>query len=186
MCNKPVKLDVIFKTGDPSVKKTMCLYVCLLSPIVNATCDEHKYREFDFWLGHWQVFTPDNKLVGENMITRAHGGCVLLENYKSQSGFSGQSINMFDAGSQQWHQTWGDNSGTLLRLNGGMEQGRMVLSGTRYDKNSQIIQERNTWTPNKDGTVRQLWETRIKSDQAQWQTTFDGLYKRINKEEEGK
>jgi hypothetical protein len=167
-------------------KNLLAMIGSLISIGAYAQCEAPEYREFDFWLGHWQVFTPDNKLVGENMITRAHGGCVLQENYKSQSGFSGQSINMFDAGSQQWHQTWGDNSGTLLRLNGGIERGNMVLSGTRYDKNSQIIQERITWTPNKDGTVRQLWETRIKSDQAQWQTTFDGLYKRINKDNKGK
>ena len=36
---------------------------------------------------------------------------------------------------------------------------------------------RITWTPNKDGTVRQLWEA--STDQGKtWQVAFDGLYRR--------
>ena len=49
-----------------------------------------------------------------------------------------------------------------------------------YSANTTMVdplRNRITWTPNSDGTVRQLWE--VSKDQGEsWQTEFDGLYKR--------
>ncbi|CAH9053939.1 hypothetical protein PSECIP111854_01268 [Pseudoalteromonas sp. CIP111854] len=145
-----------------------------------AKCDDKVFNEFDFWLGNWQVFTADNKLVGNNVISKSHGGCVVKEQYTALSGFSGESLNIFDTTTRRWHQTWVDNSGLLLQLNGGLSTGSMSLSGKRQNKSGTFIFERITWTPNKDGTVRQLWQSKTHK-QAKWQTVFDGLYKRVNK-----
>ena len=37
--------------------------------------------------------------------------------------------------------------------------------------------ERIAWTPNADGTVRQLWES-SKDDGKTWTVSFDGLYRK--------
>src|SRR5690606_22958901 len=29
---------------------------------------EEKFREFDFWVGEWDVHTPDGKLAGRNVV----------------------------------------------------------------------------------------------------------------------
>lgn len=44
-----------------------------------APCDAPAHREFDFWLGQWQVHTPDGEMAGSNHIERGYGGCVLHE-----------------------------------------------------------------------------------------------------------
>jgi hypothetical protein len=43
----------------------------------------------------------------------------------------------------------------------------MVLEG---------MQQRITWTPNSDGSVRQLWEAA--DDKGAWSVVFDGRYTR--------
>ena len=141
-----------------------------------AQCDAAPFREFDFWVGEWDVSTPDGKVVGTNRIEREYGGCVIHERYSTAREYSGESLNMYDVGRKVWHQTWVDNGGTLLTLEGRLIEGRMVLAGESIGADGQKSRQRITWTPNTDGSVRQLWES---SDaQGGWTVAFDGLYRR--------
>lgn len=139
-----------------------------------APCDAPEHRQFDFWLGEWNVRTPDGKLAGTNRITREYGGCVLHERYDTQRGYSGESLNLFDAGRKVWHQSWVDSTGTLLLLEGGLRGQNMVLEGQTTGTDGQVTKHRITWTPNPDGTVRQHWEST--DAKGAWSTAFDGLY----------
>ena len=139
-----------------------------------APCDGPAHRAFDFWLGEWQVRTPDGKLAGTNRIEREYGGCVLHERYAATGAYSGESLNLYDAPRKVWHQTWVDTDGTLLVLEGGLRDGRMVLEGQTTGADAKPVKHRITWTPNADGSVRQFWEsTDAKGD---WSTAFDGTY----------
>ena len=141
-----------------------------------SPCAAPAHRAFDFWLGDWQVHTPDGKLVGVNRITREYGGSVLRERYTTARGYCGESLNIYDDARKVWHQTWVDTSATLLLLEGGIRDGKMVLEGHTTDAEVKVIRQRITWTPNRDGTVRQYWESTDGEDQ--WHTVFDGLYSR--------
>ena len=90
-------------------------------------CEGAAFRAFDFWLGTWQVHKPDGKLAGHNTITREYGGCVLHEHYTTEHGYSGESLNIYDATRKVWHQSWVDNTGLLPTLEGGIRDGAMVL-----------------------------------------------------------
>jgi len=153
------------------------LYLGLVQPsrADAGPCDTVEHRAFDFWLGDWQVHTPDGKLAGENLVESRYDSCVVHEQYTSASGkYRGESLNIYDASRKVWHQTWVDNSGLLLVLEGSMQQGKMVLEGETTSDDGTVTKQRITWTPNADGSVRQLWES---SDAAgQWATVFDGLY----------
>ena len=157
----------------------LILIVCLASAQSYAAkagpCDTAAHRAFDFWLGNWQVHTPDGKLAGHNLVESRDGGCVVHEQYTSASSkYRGESLNIYDATRKVWHQTWVDNSGLLLVLEGGIRGGKMVMQGTTTGTDGAITKQRITWTPNKDGSVRQLWETSDKP--GKWTTVFDGLY----------
>lgn len=151
---------------------------CLVAPLIAAAapCDAGEHRQFDFWLGDWEVRTPDGKLAGTNRIEREYGGCVLHERYTTGGSYSGESLNVYDAGRRVWHQTWVDTSGTLLLLEGGLRDGSMVLEGRTVGADAQTTKHRITWTPSPDGTVRQFWEST--DAQGRWIPAFDGLYKR--------
>jgi len=139
-------------------------------------CAAPENRQFDFWIGDWEVRDPAGKVVGENHISSLHEGCVLFENYRAGK-FSGSSVNIYDAERGKWHQTWVDSSGGLLVIEGGFVGGKMILAGETVDveKPGGKIDNRITWEPLPDGRVRQLWET-TKDKGTTWTTAFDGYY----------
>jgi len=142
-------------------------------------CSAPEYRQFDFWIGDWEV-TAGGQTAGTNSIHRVHGGCALQENWQGSGagGISGSSFNIYDQGTGQWHQTWVDANGTLLQLDGALVDGSMVLSGSRPATNGGTALHRISWTPNEDGSVRQLWETSL-DDGSSWTVLFDGLYVKV-------
>jgi hypothetical protein len=157
---------------------SICWALLSMTATVHAApaCEGPEFRAFDFWLGEWKVRTPDGKLVGANAITREYGGCVLHERYDTGRGYSGESLNIYDAGRKVWHQTWVDTSGTLLTLEGGLRNGSMVLEGQTTGTDAVVTQHRITWTPNADGSVRQWWQST--DAKGVWTTAFDGAYTR--------
>jgi len=132
-------------------------------------CNSEEYRQFDFWLGTWDV-TVGGQLLAVNRITQDYGTCLVREAYETLNGFAGTSLNFYDATSGHWHQTWIDNSGQALRMTGGLVDGKMVLTTEPGDSMT-----RYTWTPNADGTVRQLAESTTDGGKS-WTAGFDGLY----------
>lgn len=132
--------------------------------------------QFDFWVGDWEVTTPDGKIAGTNRIEKILGGRVLQENWTGAGGYVGKSFNIFDATVGKWRQFWVDASGLSLQLAGGLVEGRMVLEGERL-QGGKPVRDRITWTPNADGTVRQFWESSADGG-ATWTVAFDGLYRR--------
>lgn len=148
-------------------------------PATPAPCSTMKYHQFDFWIGDWNV-TSNGQQAGTNSIHPILNGCALQEIWQGSGtgGLSGTSFNIYDQANDKWHQTWVDGSGTLLELDGGLSNGIMVLQGERpaADGSGMIIQ-RIAWTPNRDGSVRQLWEA--SQDGETWTVLFDGLYERV-------
>jgi hypothetical protein len=141
-----------------------------------AACDAPEHKEFDFWLGEWNVHGPQGKLAGRNSIKKEYGGCVVHERYETERGYSGESLNMYDPRRKVWHQTWVDSSGLLLILEGALQDGKMVLLGQTTGKDGALMKHRVSWTPNADGTVRQFWEST--NPNGEWTVTFDGRYQR--------
>jgi hypothetical protein len=140
-------------------------------------CRAPEFAQFDFWLGRWEVFNPKGTRAGTNSITRAHGGCVLLESWTGAGGSTGSSFNTYTPATKKWHQVWVDNSGTLLRLEGEFRDGAMRMQGVGLTAKGESM-NRITWTPRPDGTVRQLWE--VSADKGRtWQVEFDGVYKKV-------
>jgi len=123
-------------------------------------CATPEHRQFDFWLGQWSVTGASGKHAGDSRIESILDGCVILENWTGASGSVGKSFNTYNSQTGQWEQYWVDNKGTRLFLRGGLSEGRMVLTGQqdKPDAKTGLTQrERITWTPNPDGSVRQLW-----------------------------
>jgi hypothetical protein len=147
-------------------------------PALSAQCPNLKHREFDFWLGTWRVETPDGAVAGTNRIDSILGGCVVFEDWTGASGYRGRSFTIYDAPARRWHQTWVDAQGLLLQLDGGMRDGAMILEGRRLAPDGAEVMHQITWTPNADGTIRQLWR-RSRDGGTRWEAVFDGLYHRM-------
>ena len=138
-------------------------------------CSTEEYRQFDFWVGDWEVFNPKGDKVGENTIEKILGGCSLQESWRGASGNIGHSYNIYDGATSSWHQTWVDNGGMLLKLDGGMVGDSMVMQGTTQGK-SGVVHNKIRWTP-AEGSVKQVWSVSTDNGES-WQVIFDGLYKK--------
>ena len=144
---------------------------------ISPRCRSPEFRQFDFWLGEWQVRSPAGQLAGHNDVRSVSGGCALVEQWTGAAGGSGVSINTYDADRKRWTQRWvGD--GATLWLEGALEAGAMVLRGTAPRQTPRgAVLDRITWTPLPDGSVRQAWD--ISPDGgATWTPAFVGIYRR--------
>lgn len=140
-------------------------------------CTAPEHRQFDFWIGQWSVTNAAGKPAGRNRIEPILGGCALRETWTGAGGSNGTSYNAWDAQRRRWHQTWMDDDGLVLRLEGGLENGRMVLTGETRDSSGAAVLNRITWQETGPGAVRQLWEVSPDGGRT-WRAVFDGRYKR--------
>lgn len=138
-------------------------------------CSATEHRQFDFWAGEWEVTDSSGRMVGNNTIERVANGCALVEHWRGINGRSGVSLNWYEPGTGEWNQTW-VGLGLYLRLSGGLENGKMVLSGER-EADAGRVTDRIVWTPLEDGRVRQLWQV-SRDGAAGWETVFEGTYSR--------
>ena len=116
-------------------------------------------RQFDFWLGEWAVYA-NGQQVANSHIDYSLEGCLIIENYEAFSGYSGKSINFYDVDDKKWHQIWTDVSGNISRYEGELKDKSLV---------------RMEFTPNNDGSVRQLYEGSTDGGTT-WSIYFDGKY----------
>jgi len=135
-----------------------------------APCLAPEYRQFDFWLGDWDVSDPAGKIVGRNEISSVHNGCVVFESWRGNGGVTGMSFNLYDPERKKWRQTWVDSTGGALDLEGVFADGRMVLVSAPSSAVNRV-----TWQRLPDGRVHQLWEASDDSGKT-WKTAFDGYY----------
>ncbi len=140
-----------------------------------------RYRDFDFWIGTWDVFGLGGAKAGTNTIARASEGCVLYESWQNTAGNDGHSINYVDPATDQWVQVWMGSDGSLIRGSGGLEDGAMRFLGEHVLKTGEKRPFRMTFTPNDDGSVRQFLEESTDGGKT-FQTWFDGRYVRAASE----
>jgi len=145
-------------------------------------CSQPEYRQFDFWVGEWDVTTTDGKPAGRNRIEIVEGGCGLQENWTG-IGNTGRSINTYWPGDRQWHQIWLGSGGLLMHLSGEFKGDTLTLEGVVHTAKGTRILQRLAFTKRDDGTVRQFWQ-QSQDEGKTWQTAFDGIYKRRLKAED--
>ena len=145
-----------------------------------APCSDAVFRQFDFWVGEWEVYGPDGKLAGTNSIRREEYGCLLVERWTNAAKQTGQSYNFVDLATGAWRQVW-VSAGATIDYSGGLNaKGEMVLEGSigyGLGQPGNGAKFRGTWTPNADGTVTQHFEQFDAAKNA-WTDWFVGTYRR--------
>jgi len=143
----------------------------------DCACCEENYNLFDFWIGEWDVYTINEKLVGTNSISKHYDNCVIQEKWVSSGKNRGTSTNFYDKTDNTWNQIWVDNSGYILKLKGKFINGSMILKSDiiKGENNNYFNQIR--WTKNNNGYVTQLWET-FNEDGTKISEVFRGIYKK--------
>jgi len=182
ICTPPLKTDIMekhfFKATVAAIFTCLILFTCQ-----NADAQQQpgpdpdlksKVHQFDFWLGEWDVYKyGTDTIVGRSHIQSVNDSTGILENYHTPGRpFKGKSLNTYNKKTGNWEQYWIDNTGTVLKLEGGISEGKMVMTGFEGLRGSRI-----TWQSVEQG-VRQTWEMTADGGKT-WIVVFDGLYVRL-------
>lgn len=139
-----------------------------------------KFREFDFWVGEWDV-TPVNLPAGrpkpQSRIEKILADCVILENWMPPGNPGGKSFNIYNRAKQQWEQTWVDASGAVVHFSGHVRDGNMYYTSTTPLPNGATQLGKMTFFRVAADSVRQLWEQSTDNGKT-WNVGFDGMYVR--------
>ena len=142
------------------------------------------YRQFDFWMGEWDVYSKNGKKAGDSKIELILDSCIILENWRSVNAnkgiyYSGKSFNTYDTTTAEWQQTWVDNvGGTAEFLDGHYENNKMIFMTKpfRFSRDTLAIR-RLTFYNLEPGKVRQHGEI-SKDNGLTWATEYDLEYRR--------
>jgi hypothetical protein len=138
------------------------------------------YRQFDFWIGAWEVYGQNGQKAGDSKIELILDSCIILENWTSaRAGYGGKSFNTYNSLTRQWQQTWVDNRGGSTEYLEGKREGNKMIFRTKpfpVAKDSMAVRRLSFYQLSADA-VRQHGE--ISKDQgATWQTEYDLMYRR--------
>lgn len=145
-------------------------------------CTAEHHDDFDFWIGTWNVYAPDDGAYqGLNRITVDPGHCLIREDWQGAGGSTGHSMNFHDPFENAWRQVW-VSSGAIIDYTGGLDEtGTMVLTGQiHYPANGVTAPFRGLWTPLEDGRVRQHFDQQTAN--GEWQAWFTGIYVRVEED----
>lgn len=144
----------------------------------SRACSEAEYRRLDFWLGEWDVATPDGTPDGTNELVQIAGRCAIEERWTDRDGSLGRSVFYFDRAADTWAQVWVTSTGAWKEkreVRGG-PKGAVVFEGRVPRPGGGASLDRTTLTPLPDGRVRQVI-AQSADDGATWRT-WEGVYTR--------
>jgi hypothetical protein len=131
------------------------------------------YRQFDFWVGSWDVYDRAGNKVGQSRIERILADCVVLENWKGTG--EGKSWNTWNPARKRWEQSWVDSSATPVFFTGQLEQGVMVYHSDQPQPDGKPYERRLTFTPLPGHRVRQFSQGTEDGGKT-WSTEYDLIY----------
>jgi hypothetical protein len=140
-------------------------------------CGDPDFRQFDFWVGEWEVFVQGQQIASSS-IQNILNGCVILENWNPRNGSGGKSFNYFDPQVKKWRQDWvAGQPGSAVHFIGERKAANMVMESDSTDAGGTRTLTRMTWFHLGPDTVRQLWEQSTDNGKT-WSVAFDGEYRR--------
>ncbi len=166
--------DLASLRDDPRFKEAVTEANRNLKPC--AASPEH--RQFDFWVGEWDVQNPQGQPAGTSSIQLILGDCTIFENWTGASGtYTGKSFNIYNSSLKKWQQFWSDDKGGVLEFEGEYKDGELRYTGESLDAKGNKIMHRLTFFNLAPDRVRQLWEQSTDGGKT-WTIAFDGLYVR--------
>ncbi|MEM0986711.1 MAG: hypothetical protein AAGJ32_10720 [Pseudomonadota bacterium] len=145
---------------------------------IQNPCLAWQYRAFDFWVGDWDVFDHEGRYAGRNLVSVEENGCLLVERWNSANGGTGQSYNFYNPATDTWRQLWVSTSVSIDFEGGYAADGGIALEGAITYRDGAQFPFRGKWTPNRNGTVTQVFEQYDPSAEA-WSPWFVGIYRRV-------
>jgi hypothetical protein len=138
--------------------------------VASKACAAPEYRQFDFWIGDWDLVvharsSPTSEqwadARGHQHVEAILGDCAIAEHFTAdgpQTPWAGASYSSWQPGPSLWRQTWVDDSGGYLAFRGGMEHGAMTLYGEPREAGGKRFQMRMVFRDMTADSLRWEWQ----------------------------
>jgi hypothetical protein len=137
-----------------------------------------EYRQFDFWVGEWNVFDRQSgKPVGKSSVQLILNDCVVFENWTGARGGEGKSFNKYNPWLKQWEQYWVDNGPDRLFFTGHLEDAEMRFEADAFTPEGKPDHRKLTFSRQPDGTVRQFSQVSTDGGKA-YTVEYDLVYRK--------
>lgn len=134
-------------------------------------------RQFDFWVGEWDVYNVQGIQSGTNKIERILGDCVILENWTDRFGSQGKSFNKYNRDKKRWEQYWVDEQGSTTHFWGKLEGKNMVFHAEAPQPDEKMGERKLVFYNLGPDKLRQF--SQITTDGGKtWSTEYDLTYVR--------
>ncbi|MEW6208483.1 MAG: tetratricopeptide repeat protein [Acidobacteriota bacterium] len=163
--------DIASLREDGRFKEVMDLVERVSKPCMYS----EKARQFDFWIGEWDVQTAQGQRAGTNKIERIEDGCIILENWTGAAGGTGKSLNFYDSAIRKWRQVWVDSFGNMSEFVGEFRDGAMRYEGETHMQGGGKILRRLTFFNLGADRVRQFSERSTDGGKT-WTVGYDFTY----------
>ena len=148
------------------------------NPPPSDLCDTPGHRQFDFWVGRWNVHRADtDQLVARSVIQKVYRGCAVQENWMPLDGAGGGSLNSYRPKINEWRQFWTDAANEVHDYTGAWDGQRMLFTGTSVNETGGQRILRMTFERLRDGNVVQTgYES--PDEGKSWETRYRLVYRR--------
>lgn len=168
------------------MKYLLLLFACFTTIQLSAQkpCSAPAYRQFDIWIGEWDVYGKTGAKAGDSKISLILDSCIILEEWTSAGAnqglrYAGKSFNTWNRNTKQWQQTWVDNTGGSTEYLEGKYDDQKIIFQTKpfpFSKDTIAVRKLTFFNLSND-KVRQFAEI-TKDNGATWQTEYDLEYRR--------
>ena len=141
----------------------------LWSSAVTAQTRAPETKQFDFWIGEWQMHSKQRVAPGKdewlegaaaNSIKASFKGQVIEEQFDGSTlkqPFKGMSVSVYNPTLGKWKQTWVDDQGSYLDFVGEFKDDKMVLSRS-FEQNGKSIHQRMVFKDIAKDSLTWHWE----------------------------
>lgn len=143
-----------------------------------------QFRQMDFWVGEWDVMSPQGQKVGESVVRLDAGECIVSESttvtppiLSGQVAYTVRSMSMYVPRRNKWQFRSFDSLGQLIEMSGEFADGVMRFTGENVYQDGRRNLDRVTFSQPVPGQVRQLWE-QSSDGGANWRVLLDGTFVR--------
>lgn len=148
-----------------------------------APCDDAEFKQFDFWLGDWDVASAaDGVHRGASHISKEMGGCVVWENWTSAgSPYFGKSYNTWNPNLKRWEQYWVDTSAGVMFFHGELKDNNIMdywTDDVAQAGGGTLLRHLQFFNLGPD-KVRQFSQGSTDSGKT-WHTEYDFIYTRVH------
>ena len=153
-----------------------------------SPCGSEQARQFDFWLGDWDLTWPAEQsggesgetMTGSNRITRLFDDCVIEENFTTaDASFRGHSVSVYDERAGLWRQTWVDSAGGYIVLTGSYDGETMELRTAPIERDGETVLQRMVFSDIDVDSLEWAWQG-SRDGGSTWNDLWNITYRRRN------